>query len=292
MFMNIIFLATSDFAILPLEAISKTHHKVTLITKKDKPKGRGLGISKSTLVLKGESLGIKVFQEDDILPIISQIIPDVIVVVSYGKVLKNDILSLPKYKAINLHPSLLPKYRGAAPISWALINGEEKTGITVFFMDETIDGGDTILQKDVDILPDDDYKSLSLKLSKIGGECLVDTISLIEKERLERKRQIGKPTFAPKIKKPFFINFNLENKRIFDLIRGVPRDPGVWIRFNNEDIKVLKGKVCEINGEPGEMIKSKKDFIIGCKNGSIILNIVQRMGKKPVSGQEFLCGLR
>lgn len=291
--MNIIFLATSDFAIFPLIALSKTTHKITLITKPDKPKGRGLLVSKSQLVLEAEKEGIRVFQNDDIFPIILKEACDLIVCVGYGRILKPDILSLPRYKAINLHPSLLPLYRGAAPISWALINGEEKTGVSVFFMDKTMDGGDIILQKEVDIFPNDDYKSLSGRLSKIGGELLIDAISLIEKGKFERKKQLeSKKTFAPKIKEPFFIDFNEENKKIFNLIRGVPNDPGVWMRFNNERIKVLKGELCSEEGEPSKIIKSKDDLIIGCKKGSIILKVVQKMGKKPISGLEFLCGIK
>jgi len=284
--LNILFLASSDFAILPLKMLYyETPHKITLITKKDKPKGRGLRISPSPLVLTAEKLGIKVFQENDIFPIISSILPELIVVVAYGRFLSGDILKIPKYGCINLHPSLLPKYRGAAPIAWALINGEEKTGVSIFFINETMDGGDIILQREVAILEDDNYESLFLRLSEIGGGALIDAISLIEKGKVERKPQEGIPTFAPKIKEAFEISLDWEAKKILNLIRGVPKDPGVWINLFGERIKVLKARLFKREVEKG-------GIIIGCKNGSIILDIVQKQGKRPIKGSEFLCGIR
>ncbi|MEW6482034.1 MAG: methionyl-tRNA formyltransferase [bacterium] len=289
--MNILFLATSDFAILPLKGLFEKKHNISLITKPDKPKGRGLKIFPNPLKLIAESLGIRVFQTDDILPIISQISFDLIVVVAYGKILPKEIIS--NYKAINLHPSLLPKYRGASPISWALINQEEKTGVTIFWMDETMDGGDIILQREIDISEIDDYESLSLRLSEIGKDALRDVISLIEEGKAGRKKQEGIPTFAPKIKEAIELDFKEENRKIFNLIRGVPKDPGVWMRLYNERIKVLKARLSEIEGEPLKILgKKDKGLIIGCGKGSIVLDLVQKSGKRPISGYEFLCGVK
>lgn len=291
--MNILFLGSSDFVILPLKALSKTSHNITLITKPDKPKGRGLNVSKTPLKLAAEELKIPIFQPDELFSIVSQISPELIVVVAYGRILSGEILSIPRYGACNLHPSLLPKYRGAAPISWALINGEEKTGVTVFFMDETMDGGDIILQREVNIFPDDDYESLSLRLSEIGGEVLIDAISLIEKGCVQRKKQIKAPTFAPKIKEPFYIDFRNDNKKIFAIIRGIPKDPGVWIMFNNERVKILKARIDEKGGEPGKILGTRgQGIVIGCGNGSIVLDLVQKQSKKPISGLAFLCGIK
>ncbi len=291
--MNILFLGTSDFAILPLRALSKTAHKISLITKPDKPMGRGLVVSQVPLKSVAEELGIMVFQPDEILPKILEISPDVMVVVAYGKILSNPSLNVPRYGCINLHPSLLPKYRGPAPINLALINGEEKTGITVLWVNETVDGGDILLQKEVDILLEDNYESLSLRLSEIGGEALVEAISLIKKGEAKRTKQSGIPTYAPKIKEPFEIDFKDENKKIFNLIRGVPKDPGVWTKFDNQRIKVLKARLYDIEGEKGKMLGRKESgIIIGCGKGSIILDIIQKEGKKPISGYEFLCGIK
>ncbi|MEW6102742.1 MAG: methionyl-tRNA formyltransferase [bacterium] len=289
--MNILFFATSDFAILPLKKLSKTNHKITLITKPDKPKGRGLKILSNPLKSIAEELKINVFQTDDIFSIVSQISPELIVVVAYGKILPKEIIS--RYKAINLHPSLLPKYRGASPIAWALINEEKKTGITIFWLDETMDGGDIILQKETDILPNDDYESLAGRLSDMGGEMLVDAISLIEEGKAERIKQSGISTFASKIKEVIELDFKEENRKIFNLIRGVSKDPGVWTMLYNEKIKVLKARLSEIEGDAGKILgKEDKGIIIGCGKGSIILDLLQKEGKKPISGQEFLCGIK
>ncbi|HAW49537.1 TPA: methionyl-tRNA formyltransferase [bacterium] len=292
--MKILFFGTSGFAIPSLKRLAKLHNVACVITRPDKPCRRGYKISHPPIFSVAEELEINVIQPDVLdISIIKEISPDIIVVVAYGGILPSGIIYFPKYGSINLHPSLLPKYRGPAPISWALIQGETKTGITIAEISTGIDDGDIILQKEVDILPDDDYEILASRLAEIGADCLAFAISAIKEQKIEKKKQEGEPSYAPKIKGRVIINWGDENRKIANLIRGIPKETGCWTKYGNSWIKILKGWVYSAKGEPGVLMGTKDNgIIIGCRDASVVIELLQKEGKKPISGKDFLSGIK
>ena len=180
--MNIVFMGTPEFAVSTLEDIYNNGHQISLVvTQKDKPKGRGKKVQYPPVKEKALELGIEVYQPDSInseasLEKLNAINPDVIVVVAFGQILKQEVLSLPKFGCLNVHASLLPKYRGAAPINWVIIHGEKETGVTIMQMDKGLDTGDMILKEKIPITDEDDYISIHDKLSELGGRLLIKTL--------------------------------------------------------------------------------------------------------------------
>lgn len=275
--LNILFMGTPDFAKESLESIYNAGYNIIgVVTNPDRPKGRGMKMIASPVKEYAVSKNIPIYQplkvknNIEFIDEIKALNPDIICVVAYGRILPKEILEIPKYGCINVHGSLLPKYRGAAPIQWAVINGEEKTGITTMYMDVGMDTGDMILKEEVEIGKDETTGKLWDRLSKIGGELLVKTIKLIEQGKAPREKQSDDFSMAPMLNKEMAI-IDWENKKaieIKNLVRGLNPIMGAYTFVNDKKIKIWKVNVIE-NKEFTQLYG--EELLNKAKNGDIIL---------------------
>ena len=275
---RVLFMGTPDFARDSLEAIYNIGHNVIgVVTNQDKPKGRGMKIVASPVKEFALEHKLKIFQpervknNDQFIEEIKTLKPDIICVVAYGKILPKEILEIPPYGCINVHASLLPKYRGAAPIQWAILNGETLTGVTTMYMDENMDTGDIILKKEVTIGEDETTGELWDRLSKIGGELLVETIQKLEEKTEVRIPQGKEYTIAPMISKEMAkINWKEKTaKEIKNLVRGLNPIMGTFTMYQGKKIKLWKVNIIKNHDietkdkVPGQiLISSDKHYIL------------------------------
>ena len=317
--MNIIFMGTPDFALKSLEAIYNAGHNILgVVTNPDKPKGRGMKQIASPVKEFAEKKNLKIFQPEKIrnniefIDNIKVLKPDVICVVAYGKILPKEILEIPTLGCINVHGSLLPKYRGAAPIQWSVLNGESQTGITTMYMDEGMDTGDMILQEKTEIGDNETTGEVWDRLSKIGADLLVKTLEKVEKGMAPRTPQKGEFTIAPMLNKEM-AKINWEEKtalEIKNLVRGLNPILGAYSFLNNKKFKIWKvdkieynsffNKYSEFNEYKEELTKvaagtivyiDKKDGVyVKAKDGIILLLEVQAENSKKMSVQDYLRG--
>ena len=250
--LKILFMGTPDFAQESLKSIYDAGFEIIgVVTNPDKPKGRGMKLAYSPVKEYALEKNLKIYQpikirnNTEFLDEIRTLAPDVICVVAYGKILPKEILEIPKLGCINVHGSLLPKYRGAAPIQWAVLNGEKITGITTMYMDEGMDTGDMILKEEVEIGPEETTGELWQKLSKLGGEILVKTLKLIEEGKAPREKQTEEATLAPMLNKEMaLIDWeNSDANKIHNLIRGLNPIMGAYSYIDGKKIKFWKSKV-------------------------------------------------
>ena len=297
--MNIVFMGTPEFAVPSLrELINSTHKVLCAVCQPDKPKGRGRKLTSPPIKLLAEEKSVPVLQPvkiktDEFHDQLSRLNPDLICVTAYGKILPPNILSLPKYGCINVHASLLPKYRGAAPINWAIINGEKMTGITTMFMDEGMDTGDMILKKEIEIDSDDTSIDLSEKLSVIGADLLIETLDRLEADELVPiKQNDDEATYAPIIKKEVGnIDWDKSAEEIRNLIRGTQPWPGAFSTYRGKNLKIFKARINNTAGEPGIIIfADNKTIRIGTGDNSLDILELQLEGGKRLSVEEFLRG--
>ena len=292
-------MGTPDFSIPSLKKLNESKHNVlAVVTAPDKERGRGRKISytpvkkfalKSNLaVLQPEKLKNNIEFIDEL----KKYDADLYVVVAF-KILPEGVFSIPPNGSFNLHASYLPKYRGAAPIQWALIKGETETGLTTFKLAEKVDTGNIYLQQKVEIKPEDNLESMHDKLSEFGAELVLETVNLIESGDYELMQQDDSlATPAPKITKEMAeIDWNKSAEEIHNFIRGLSPIPGAFFLFEEKIIKIFKSEVIERNDlNPFEIMQSKDELIIGCgKNAIKILELMQE-GKKRMSTEEFLRG--
>ena len=297
--MAIIFFGTPSFAVATLERLISAREDVALVvTQPDRPGGRGRRIIPPPVKTVAEREGLKVLQPEGIrseefISLLKEVTPEFIVVVAYGRILPADILQLPLRGCINVHASLLPKYRGAAPIQWAIINGDKKTGVTTMLMDEGLDTGDILLQRGVDIREEDNAQSLSERLSVAGAELLVETLKGLRAGTIKPQPQEGEPSYAPPLKKrDGLIDWSLPAEKIFNRIRGLYPWPCAYTYFRGKMFKLLKAEVVEGRGHPGEVIhKGKGELIVGTPEGLIRMLQIQMEGRKPMDVKAFLQGL-
>ncbi len=296
--MNIIFFGTPDFAIPTLNNILQSRHKIlAVVTAPDKQRGRGKKVSFTPVKEFAIKNNIKIFQpfkfkDESFINNLKELNADVFVVVAF-RILPVEVFTIPPKGAFNLHASLLPKYRGAAPIQWALINGETETGVTTFFLKEKVDTGNIILQKKVDIDPEDNSGSLHDKLSLIGADLVIETLNLIESGKVilkEQKNGLASP--APKITKEICkIDWNNNAAEVHNLVRGLSPHPGAFFIHNNKIYKVFKTQVLTISHlAPGEIYQTKKELVIGTKNGALRILEIQPEGRKRMAVTDFLRG--
>jgi methionyl-tRNA formyltransferase len=301
--MNIVFMGTPEFAVPSLEILISSHHKISaVVTVPDKPRGRGLKISESPVkkfaVKNNLSLILPENLRDEYFSAqIKSLEPDLIIVVAF-RILPKEIFTIPKYGSFNLHASLLPKYRGAAPINWAIISGEKETGVTTFFLDEKVDTGKIIMQESCEITKDDDAGTLYDKLSKLGAKAVMSTVSLIEMTNgnvqvINQDNLLASK--APKISKEFCrIKWNKTAEENFNFIRGLSPYPGAYTFRNRKLIKVFKtdlnieGSVSQ--GKPGEVKINQGKLFLTCSDGYLEVLELQEEGKKRLAAQEFLKG--
>lgn len=250
--LKILFMGTPDFAQESLKSIYDAGFEIIgVVTNPDKPKGRGMKLAYSPVKEYALEKNLKIYQpikiknNTEFIDEIKTLAPDVICVVAYGKILPKEILEIPKLGCINVHGSLLPKYRGAAPIQWAVLNGDKTTGITTMYMNEGMDTGDMILKEEVEIGPEETTGDLWQKLSKIGGEILVKTLKLIEEGKAPREKQTEEATLAPMLNKEMaLIDWeNSDANKIHNLIRGLNPIMGAYSYIDGKKIKFWKSKV-------------------------------------------------
>lgn len=296
--MKIVFIGTPEFALPTLEALIKSEHDVAaVITQPDRPKGRGLKLASSPIKMLAQEFDIPIFQplkikDPQVVSYLKSLSPDLIVVVAYGQILPKEVLEIPLLGCINLHASLLPELRGAAPIAWAIIRGKETTGLTTMSMDEGMDTGEIILQEKMAILPADTTGTLSEKLRQAGAPLMLSTVQLIREKKAPRIPQNDSlATYAPLIKKEdCLINWQSPAKKIANLIRGLNPHPGAWTYFNGKRFKIYASKIVKTEGKAVKVEKDK--LIVATSKGGLLLLEVQPEGKRKMSIEEFLAGHR
>lgn len=302
--MKVIFFGSDIFGLPSLNVLKRNYELVAVVTSPDRPKGRRLKVLptpvKEWALLNNVNVYLPERFDENFINKIKKLEPDFIVVISYGKILPLSILEIPKIASINLHPSLLPKYRGAAPIEWAIINGETKTGITTIKMTEKIDAGEIILQEEIEISPSDNAITLKNKLSQIAPEILIKSIEALQKGK-KTFPQEGIPSYAPKLKKEDgLIRWEKTSESIHNLVRGVIIWPTAYTYLKQNSIKKLikifkteigeKEKAIDI---PGKILKIEKDYIeVCCGKGTLWIKELQMEGKKRMNVSQFLCGYR
>ena len=298
--MKIIFMGTPEFAVPCLRTLAESGHEVAAVfTQPDKPKGRGYKLIPTPVKAAALEYGIPVYQplslrkgEDagEAMRILREAAPELIVVTAYGQILPTEILELPKYGCINIHASLLPKYRGAAPINWVLLNGEKETGVTSMQMSEGLDTGDMLIKKRTDIGDNETYEELYARLSAMGGEVLAETIDALEKGTLSPEKQDDSLScYSPMIKKEMSaLDFSKTAAEVHNIIRGVTG----FAMLEGKRLKVFRSEIAEgtYNAENGAVVDTKR-FAVKCGDGrAVIFREVQPEGKKRMNTEDFLRG--
>ena len=297
--MNVVFMGTPDFAVGCLEVLNKNYNVVGVFTQPDKPQGRKMELKPPAVKVKALELGLQVYQPttlktDETFNLLKSLNPELIVVVAYGKILPKNILDLPKFGCINVHASLLPKYRGSAPIQWSIVLGEKTTGVTTMYMDEGVDTGDILLTKEVEILSTDTGGTLFDKLAQVGAELLEETCTLLIKGNLKRiKQDDSLATYAPIIKKEMgFIDFTKPANEVLCLIRGFNPWPCAYFMLLGKRLKVFSAELSNLNGDSGEVLASDRELIIACGDKAVKLIDVQLEGSKRMNASDLIRGKR
>ena len=298
--MNIVFMGTPDFAVESLKELIKSHNVLAVISQPDKPKGRGKKLVNTPVKQFALDNGIeKIYQpekikDEEFIKQLESLNADLFVVVAYGQILSEKVLNIPKYGCINVHGSLLPKYRGAAPIQWSIINGEEKTGVTIMYMEKGLDSGDMILKEEIDIEEKENYKTLHDKMSVVGARALIKAIELIETGKVDaQKQEHSQATYAPMITKEMgHINWDNRSKDIINLIRGINPIPMAYTIYKDEIFKVSEAEeVLGYDGKIGEIVSIEKDgFVVKTKDTSVIIKEMQAKGGKRMKTSAYLRG--
>lgn len=301
--MKIVFFGTPAVSVPPLERLASTEYKpILVITRPDAPRGRGLKLSPSPVKEKALELGIPVltpFSLNDpvFLNQLKDLSPHLFVVIAFP-ILPKEILSIPLIGSLNIHFSLLPKYRGAAPVERAIMNGEKETGVSLFFLTEKVDQGPIIAQKKVTIGDEENAGELKSRLSLIGSELLLELLPKIERGEINPLEQPpGEVSWAPKIKESECeINWREPAERIKNLIRALTPNPGAFTFRNFKGrrvrIKILKGSVSSKEIPPGKVEVIQGELLVGCGIGSLKVETLQVEGRKPSSARDFLLGNR
>jgi methionyl-tRNA formyltransferase len=296
--LKIIFFGTPEFAVPSLKALLNSKHEIlAVVTQPDRRSGRGRHIKPSPVKNEAEKAGLLILQpqkikEPDFIDKLKRLNPPVIVVVAYGQILPPEIIHLPEYGCVNVHASILPKYRGAAPINWAIINGETTTGITTILMDEGMDTGPVLLQEETEIKPDDTAGTLSQRLSEIGASLLIRTLEGLVHGSIKPVPQTGEATYAPILKKSDgVIQWSKSAQEISNFVRGMNPWPGAYCFMNNERFKIFKAIPFSGNGKPGVIVKVTKDeLLVGTGKGRLSIKEIQPSGKPVMPVKAFLQG--
>lgn len=294
---NIVFMGTPDFSVPILKMLIENTNVIMVVTQPDKIVGKNKDVSFSPVKKLALEENIAVFQPVRIrkdFEELKKIDIDLIVTCAYGQIIPKEVLELPKYGCINVHASILPKYRGSAPIQWCLFNNDDVTGVTIMYMDEGMDTGDIIKIKEIPILESDNVGTLHDKLSILGRDLLLEVLPTIFDKTNDRIKQGGNYTLAPMIKREDErLDFNEEGQKIIGKIKGLNPWPLANIIINNQEIKVLEAQFIEKKIEKTSIIKEidKKSLGITCKDGIIYLKKVKPSGKKLMEINSFLNGI-
>lgn len=297
--LRIVFMGTPSFSVPILEALIKEYEVALVVTQPDKEVGRKKELTMSPVKECALKHNIPVFQPENIRKDYNPIIeanPDLIVTAAFGQIIGTKVLNYPKYRSINVHASLLPKYRGGAPIHYSVINGDKETGVTIMYMEKAMDAGDILSQKAIPILEEDTTGSMFEKLSIVGRDLLMETIpSLINGEITPIKQNPEEVTFAYNItKEEECLDLNKDARSLFNQIRGLLPAPVAYMVLKGDNIKVYNAKVSETthNKEVGTILgKTKKYFTVACGNGTALdIYELQVSGKKRVLASDFVNG--
>lgn len=299
--MRVIFMGTPDFAVETLRKLIEVHEVVGVFTQPDKPKGRGKKLTPPPVKEVAEGYSIPVFQpvkvrEPEWVEKIHSLNPDVIVVVAYGQILSQSILDIPRYGCINVHASLLPKYRGAAPINWAIVHGETESGVTTMQMDAGLDTGDMLLKESVEITGDMTAQLLHDRLSAVGAGLLIETLRLAEKNALEPEKQNNdQSSYAPMMsKKVSLIDWTESARQISNKVRGFNPWPVAYTTYMDQTLKIYKSHFRDGNGsgkDPGTVVEIAKDsFSVATGEGVLVVEEIQWGSGKRMPVAAFLLG--
>lgn len=295
--MKIIYMGTPDFAVPALKYLASSEHEVCAVfTQPDKPRGRKMILTPPEVKVCAQSLNIPVYQPEsmkngDALEIIGRYNPDVIVVAAYGKILPKAVLDAPKFGCVNIHGSLLPKYRGAAPIQQSVLNGDKVTGITTMLMDVGLDTGDILLTEETQIGENETSGELFDRLAELGGNLILKTLSALEKGEITPKKQDESlATHTSKIDKSLCpIDFSKSAFEVHNKVRGLNPWPVATTKIGGKNIKVYSTRLCLKSGKNGEVI-STKPLVVACGEKSVEILELQPEGKKRMTADAFLAG--
>ena len=292
---KIIFMGTPNIAAQHLNILIENNLNIVgIFTQPPRKKNRGMRIEKSDVHQIADKNNIEVFYpstiDDTVIQQVKSLEPDLIIVIAYGIILPSSFLNIPKYGCINIHVSLLPRWRGAAPIEHALLAGDDKTGISIISVSPKLDAGDILMQESFTLDKDINRDELTLNLTNLGKKTLMKTLPLLFENKLIRKKQDkSKVTYANKfLSEDRKINFYNSTDDVFNHIRAHGPKPGSWFTYKGERIKIIKAKKINELGESSTILN--KDFMIACKDGAISPEFIQREGKKVVSLDDFLRG--
>lgn len=300
--MKLVFCGTPQFAVPTLERLAATGFNIQLVvTQPDRPQGRGMEVTAPPVKQSALKLGLPIVQPDKIKKNeafqaqLTALAPDAIIVVGYGRIIPPWMLELPRYGNINVHASLLPKYRGAAPIQWAIASGERVTGVTTMHLNEGLDTGDILLQKELPIPNDDTSVTLAPKLAQLGAELLIETLHGLEQKTLVTQPQDdSQATLAPILRKEDgLVDFNRTAQEIHNRLRGFQPWPGAYTKFRGKNLKFVEVKptTSTSHGKPGEMHVQGDHLLVTCESGTALqLLQLQPEGKKAMSAREFING--
>ena len=301
--MRIVFLGTGSFACPALKAMADAHDVALVVTQPDRPAGRGGGLREPPAKELATRLGLPILQPervkaDDAVEAIRAASPDVAVVAAYGQILKERVFAIPLLGTINIHASLLPAYRGAAPVHWAIVRGETETGVTTFFIDAGMDTGDMLLQRGLDIGPDETAGALERRLAEVGASLILDTLDGVDAGTLSATPQPDEGvSLAPMLRREDGrVDWTKSAAEIHNLIRGTNPWPGAWTKLGEERVKVHASARTGIgrgSAEPGEIALGETGRLLVGTGGELIeLLEVQREGRPRIDGKAFLNGLR
>jgi len=300
---RIVFLGTANFAVPALSALARKHRIQLVITQPDRPAGRGRTLRKPPVKEEAERLGLRIVQPekvncDQTIADIKEASPDLIVVAAYGQILKPKLFSIPPLGTVNIHASLLPSYRGAAPINWAIINGESLTGITTFLIDEGMDTGDILVQRSLEIGKDETAGELEARLAELASEVIMETIEGLANGTVPPSPQPSAgASLAPRLSRDDGrIDWEKPADAVHNLVRGTNPWPGAWTELTEERVKIHRTALTGIGrGEirPGEIaLKKTGRLLVGCGDSLIEIVEIQREARPRTSGRAFLNGLR
>jgi methionyl-tRNA formyltransferase len=296
--MRIVFIGTGEIGAPTLRTLVNSEHEVVaVVTQPDKPVGReqrvepppikkAIGKTRTPILQPARIKDQQATEE------IRDIAPDVIVVVAYGQILPRDVLEIPRLACLNLHAALLPRWRGAAPIQAAIAAGDYETGITVMYMDQGLDTGDVLLQRNVEILPNDTGGSLHDRLAQVAPEALLESLRLLAAGNAPRIPQDNaRATYAPKLKREHgLIDWSESAEAIESKIRAYNPWPGAFMKLADQHLKIFSASIVDLTGKPGEILRSDKDLIVATGKGVLSLAEVQLEGKRRMTAAEFLRG--
>ena len=296
--MNIVFMGTPDFAEESLRALVGAGYNVSAVfTKPDMPVGRKHILTPPDVKVAALELGLPVYQpttlkDDEVFETLKNLKPDLIVVVAYGKLLPKRVLDLPKYGCINVHASLLPKYRGASPIQWAMVCGESETGVSTMLLDEGMDTGDVLLTDKTPISETETVEQLWDRLKEMGGKLLIETVKGLESKSITPLKQIEEEaTYAPIIKKTDgLIDWSKSAFEINCKIRGLHAWPVAYTKVDGKMLKIFSAEIVDNQAESGKVLEKEKELVIACGKDALKITELQLEGSKRMKTEDFLRG--